>query len=164
MAIDNTRDDNLQYVRTMSSYRELELTYSRQGNTVGNLADNNARGSQSRRSHVLPSEAVDDHSRHNVQSNVDTLHETQGFGVILGVTQFRHESEKCNVTGCHLVRSYLDKSIEERTEREHDLANGLECLVEVGVYRPKDVFSVRLFNAHANHSDDHGTEDTDKGW
>ena len=75
------------------------LTYSRQGDAVGNLAYNWTRGSQSRGRHVLASVAVYDHGRDDVQSNIDALHETQGFGIVLGVTQFRHKSEVGDVAG-----------------------------------------------------------------
>lgn len=79
---------------------QVVWVYSRQSNTVGDFAHNRTSRSQCWRCHVLACVAVDYNRRYYIEGEINALQKTQGLGVILGIFELRHETEKGNMSSC----------------------------------------------------------------
>lgn len=123
------------------------VTYSWNGEAVGDLLHDGTSRGQSRRAHIRAGIAVDDHSRNNVHDGIDNLEHSQGLGKFAHVLHFRHDTEEGHVGDIG----------------EDNVGNGQKGVRKRG--RRGDVvldivWGLNSNGDHGNHSSD---EDTDSG-
>lgn len=121
-------------------------TYSRNGNSIGDLFHDGTGGTQSRRSDVVADKVVNDDRSDDIQANFKDLQHAECLGKVLGLLHLGNKTKEGDV----------------RAVGKDDVGDGGERVVEVGFGGDVDVAALEL-DTDRDHGDQDGGEDTDKG-
>lgn len=126
----------------------MGITYSRNGNSIGNLLQYGTRRSKSRRGDTLADVVVDDDCGNSVEDDLECLKHDQSLRKIARFLHFSDQTEEGDVSAVS----------------EHDISNGTEGTEKIGIDGGLEANATLVLNADSNHGDDNSGQDTDEGY
>lgn len=123
-----------------------DSTYGRDGNAVGNLAQDRASGSQGRRGNGLTGVVIDDNRSDGVENNLKGLEHVQSFRKVPRLAHLREQTKEGNVG----------------TVGEDNVGHGSEGVVQISVNSSLQGGVSVVLNTNCHHGDDNSSQDTNE--